>query len=460
MVRSGRIVRSTGSKSMKRQFARESFLRRLARRPRAYLAVALPLAIPFILASVSNNAAVTQGSTSPVSRASMIVTPLRYDELTAPTSATLPEHSILLTLEEGDTLDSVLLAGGLGRSDAAVLNNEFGKTVDLRRLRPGHLLRFHYDPAGTVDSVEMKVTGWGEIDAVRGSSGFAITPRQAQQTEIDTVVSAQIDSSLYEALRLSGESPQLVQELVDVFQWDIDFFALQKGDSFSLVVKKKFAGADVTGYGPIVAARFTHAGQTFEAFRCESDGHPGYYARNGSPLRKQFLRAPLQFSRITSKFSMNRFHPLLHYFRPHHGVDYGAPVGTPVMTTADGVVIAATYNHGEGNYVRIRHTSRIETSYLHLSKFAKGIKPGRKVTQGEVIGYVGMTGLATGPHLDYRISDNGNWLDPLKMKSITPDPLRGGSLAAFRSSVANFGPKLAAPAQQLAAFAAKRRALF
>ena len=460
MVRSGRIVRSTGSKSMRRQFAREGFLRRMARRPRAYLAVALPLSIPFILASVSNNAAVTQASTSPVTHASMIVTPIRYDELTAPSSATLPEHSVFLTLEEGDTLDSVLLAGGLGRSDAAVLNNEFGKTVDLRRLRPGHLLRFHYDPAGTVDSVEMKVTGWGEIDAVRGPGGFAITPRQAQQTEIDTVVSAQIDSSLYEALRLAGENPQLVQELVDVFQWDIDFFALQKGDSFSLVVKKKFAGADVTGYGPIVAARFTHAGQTFEAFRCESDGRPGYYARNGSPLRKQFLRAPLQFSRITSKFSMNRFHPLLHYFRPHHGVDYGAPTGTPVMTTADGVVMAATYNHGEGNYVRIRHTSRIETSYLHLSKFAKGIKPGRKVTQGEVIGYVGMTGLATGPHLDYRISDNGTWLDPLKMKSITPDPLRGPLLAAFRGSVANFAPKLAAPAQQLASFSAKRRALF
>lgn len=459
MVRSGRFVRGNGSKLMRRQFAREGFLRRLARRPRLYVAVALPLAIPFILASVTNNAAVSQ-PTSLVSRAAMFVTPLHYAELTAPAAAALPEHSVVLTLEDGDTLDSVLTAGGLGRSDAAALNNEFGKTVDLRRLRPGHLLRFHHDAAGAVDSVEMKVNGWGEIDAVRDGAAFAITPRPAQQTEIDTTVSAEIDSSLYEALRGAGETPQLVQELVDVFQWDIDFFALQKGDSFSLVVKKKFAGPDVTGYGPIVAARFTHNGQTFEAFRCEADGRPGYYARNGSPLRKQFLRAPLQFSRITSKFSVSRFHPLLHYFRPHHGVDYGAPVGTPVMTTADGVVATAAYNHGEGNFIRIRHTSRIETSYLHLSRFAKGIKPGRRVTQGEVIGYVGMTGLATGPHLDYRVSDNGTWLDPLKLKSITPDPLRGDSLVAFRNSVTGFGPKLAEPAQQLAAFAAKRRALF
>jgi murein DD-endopeptidase MepM/ murein hydrolase activator NlpD len=426
-----------------------------------YVAAALPLAIPFILAAVSNNDALTQ-PTMPFASAGMIVGPqLRYDDLTTPASAALPEHSIVLSLEDGDTLDSVLLAGGLSRSDAATLNNEFGKTVDLRRLRPGHLLRFHHDATGAIDSVEMKVTGWGEIDAVRGASGFVIAPHEAHQSETETAVSAEIDSSLWEALRNSGESPQLVQALVDVFQWDIDFFALQKGDSFSVVARKKFAGSDFVGYGPILAARFVHEGQTYEAFRCQTpDGRAGYYARNGSPLRKQFLRAPLQFSRITSKFSKSRYHPLLHYFRPHHGVDYGAPVGTPVMTTADGVVVAATYNHGEGNYVRIRHSARIETSYLHLSRFAKGIKPGRSVAQGEVIGYVGATGLATGPHLDYRVSDNGTWLDPLQLKSITPDPLHGDSLTAFRSSVAGLNSKLLAPAQQVAALGTKRRALF
>jgi murein DD-endopeptidase MepM/ murein hydrolase activator NlpD len=446
---------------MKRPFAIGEFLRRLAQRPRVYAAIALPLAIPFVLAAVSNSDALTQPAMT-VDRAAMIVSPqLRYGDLTAPTFAALPEHSILLTVEEGDTLDSVLRAGGVGRSDAATLNLEFGKTVDLRRLRPGHLLRFHYNSSGTVDSVEMKVIGWGEIDAVRNASGFVITTREAQQREIETVVSADIDSSLYEAVRATGEGPQLVQELVDVFQWDIDFFALQKGDSFSLVVKKKFAGSELVGYGQIVAARFGHNGQTYEAFRCQTpDGRAGYYARNGSPLRKQFLRAPLQFSRITSGFSKSRYHPLLHYFRPHHGVDYGAPAGTPVRTTADGVVVAATYNRGEGNYVRIRHSSRIETSYLHMSRFAKGIRPGASVAQGQVIGYVGSTGLATGPHLDYRVSDNGTWLDPLKLKSITPDPLRGDSLGVFRNSVAALGPKLSTPAQQLAAFAAKPRALF
>jgi murein DD-endopeptidase MepM/ murein hydrolase activator NlpD len=226
-------------------------------------------------------------------------------------------------------------------------------------------------------------------------------------------------------------------------------------------VKKRYSGADAIGYGPIVAATFTHAGQTYEAFRDESpSGHGGYYSRTGTPLRKQFLRAPLQFSRITSTFSNRRFHPILHYFRPHHGVDYGAPTGTPVMTTADGVVVEARYTSGEGNIVRIRHSSRIETSYLHLSRFAKGVRPGTKVVQGDVIGYVGATGLATGPHLDYRVSDGGTWLDPLKLKSITPDPLRGESLHQFRARVVQLVPKLAAPAPQVARTAAKRRALF
>jgi murein DD-endopeptidase MepM/ murein hydrolase activator NlpD len=215
------------------------------------------------------------------------------------------------------------------------------------------------------------------------------------------------------------------------------------------------------GYGPVLGARFTHSGQTFEAFRQEmTDGRAGYYTRKGAPLRKQFLRAPLQFTRITSKFSKSRWHPILQCFRPHHGVDYGAPVGTPVMTTADGVVVEAGRKSGEGNYIRIRHTMRIDTYYLHLSKFARGIKRGAKVTQGQVIGYVGSTGLATGPHLDYRVSDHGTWLDPLKLKSISPDPLPVALTSQFHQNVVNLSPKLAVSTPQVAEFASRRRALF
>ena len=417
-------------------------------------AAALPIAFPLLLTVINISA--------PAPNTPPEQPPLRveYSSLTQ-VPAALPEHSVILTLEDGDTLDSVFVEGGLGRTESALLNREFAQFIDLRRLRPGHLVRFHYGTSGSVESVQMKVSGWGQIDAVRTANGFDVTGRAATTREADHTVSASIDTSLYEALRTTGESPQLVQQLVDVFQWDIDFFALQRSDSFSLVVKKRFAGNEFLGYGPIEAARFTHNGQTFEAFRQETpDGRAGYYARNGSPLRKQFLRAPLQFTRITSHFSKSRFHPLLHYFRPHHGVDYGAPTGTPVMTTADGVVVESRYRNGEGNFVRVRHTSRIDTYYMHLSRFGKGIRPGKRVVQGDVIGYVGATGMATGPHLDYRVNDNGTWLDPLKLKSITPDPLRGDVVAAFRANVARLSPRLNQATGQVAENTGRRRALF
>jgi murein DD-endopeptidase MepM/ murein hydrolase activator NlpD len=422
-----------------------------------FVALAVPLAVPLFLAAVRNQPEFGSISAS----AAVPSVELRYDDLRKPFRAELPEHSLILTVEKNDTLDAVLVAGGVTRADSAVLTREFGKTFDVRRLKPGHLLRFHYALDGTVDAVQMKITGWGELHAVRKGGAFEVGTEQAQLRNVETIVSGTVASSLYEALRDTGEGPQLVQQLVDVFQWDIDFFELRKGDSFSFAVTKQFAGADVIGYGPITAARFTHRGTTYEAFRHEGeDGFAGYYGRGGAPLRKQFLKAPLKFTRVTSGFSRRRFHPVLNVFRPHHGIDYGAPTGTPVMTTADGVVVEARYKGGEGNFVRIRHSSTYETYYLHLSRFGKNIKRGTKVTQGDVIGYVGSTGLATGPHLDYRVTEHGHWLNPLNLKSITPDPLRGASLAKFRANVARLTPRLDTPSQRTAQKSVLQRALF
>jgi murein DD-endopeptidase MepM/ murein hydrolase activator NlpD len=442
---------------MRRLLALGRRLGGVIRWPRAFFAFA-PIAIPLIFGTVTTGPVTRQAASAMVT----IPAPqVRYADLTAPPPNPLPEHSVFLQVSSGDTLDSVLRAGGVGAEETAVLTREFGKSIDLRRLRPGNLLRFHYGEGNRVDSVQMKVTGWGDVVAVRNGDHFDVRAQEAHRQEVDTSVAASIETSLYSALSAAGESPQLAQHLVDVFQWDIDFFALQKGDSFSLVVKKRFAGSDAIGYGPIEAARFVHNGQVYEAFRYESSaGQAGYYGRSGTPLKKQFLRAPLKFTRITSRFSRSRFHPILHYFRPHHGVDYGAPVGTPVMSTADGVVVEAARSGGEGNFVRIRHTSRIETMYLHLSRFARGIRPGARVQQGEVIGYVGATGLVTGPHLDYRVSDAGNWLDPLKLKSITPDPLHGESLRQFRAGVDRLMPRLETTTPQLAAQANRPRVLF
>ena len=437
----------------------EVWKRRVARRRRTFFAAALPVAIPLILAAVAIEP--TQ-SAAPRSISSMSLLPLHYDDLSPQAPAQLPEHSVILTIEEDDTLDGVLLDGGLSRRDASILTNAFAQHIDVRRLRPGNFVRFHHASESRVDAVQLRIAGWGSLDAERkNDDSFAVTPHVAQTTSVITTVSAPIDSSLYESLRSAGEEPALVQQLVDVFQWDIDFFSLQKGDSFSVVVEKKYAGSDLIGYGPILAARFVHEGTTYEAFRQEqSDGRAGYYARNGTPLRKQFLKAPLKFTRITSGFSKRRFHPVLHYFRPHHGVDYGAPVGTPVMTTADGVIVQTGHDRGEGNFIKIRHTSRMDTMYLHLSRFAKDIKRGKKVVQGDVIGYVGATGLVTGPHLDYRVSEDGKWLDPLQIKSVTPDPLNGELMRRFKMSVASLLPRLSSAPQQLAQSSHKRRALF
>ncbi|GAC1437686.1 MAG: M23 family metallopeptidase [Thermoanaerobaculia bacterium] len=426
---------------------------------RTIFAAALPVAIPLVLAAVAME---PSPRVMPRNATAMSLLPVRYSDLAPQAPAQLPEHSVMLTIEEDDTLDGVLVAGGLSRRDASLLTHAFARSVDVRRLRPGNMVRFHYGSPERIDAVQLRLAGWGRVDAERKPDGtFAVTPHPSKQLTIATTVSADIDSSLYEALRGAGEQPPLVQQLIDVFQWDIDFFSLQKGDSFSLVVEKKFAGADLVGYGPVLAARFVHDGRPYEAFRHEMpNGTAGYYARSATPLRKQFLKAPLKFTRITSGFSRRRFHPVLHYFRAHHGVDYGAPVGTPVMSTADGVVTQTGRDRGEGNFIRIRHTSRMETMYMHLSRFANGIKRGTKVTQGDVIGYVGATGLVTGPHLDYRVNDGGQWLDPLKLKSITPDPLSGDSLRRYKNSVASLLPRLSSAPRQTAQLTHKRRALF
>ena len=417
------------------------------RRPRVYAALALPLAIPLFVAAIRN-----QPQFDTTTAAALAPPPmLRYAELAKEQAPALPQHSLLLTMERNDTLDKLLSAGGLSRLESTLLGRELAKSIDVRNLRPGHLVRFHYDTTGVVDAVQIKITGWGSIDAVRNGDRFDVKPSPAVIREVETTISGDVTSSLYHSIRAIGEGPQVVQQLIDIFQWDIDFFGLQKGDSFSFVVTKQYAGNDPVGYGPITAARFTHRGVTHEAFRHEMpDGRPGYYAADATPLRKQFLKAPLKFSRVTSGFTKKRFHPVLKYFRPHYGVDYGAPTGTPVMTTADGVVVEARFKPAEGNFIRIRHSSKTDTAYLHLSRFAKGLKKGTKVMQGDVIGYVGKSGLATGPHLDYRVSENGKWLDPLKLKSITPDPLRGASLRTFRANVARLAPRLTVPAEEIA----------
>jgi murein DD-endopeptidase MepM/ murein hydrolase activator NlpD len=222
--------------------------------------------------------------------------------------------------------------------------------------------------------------------------------------------------------------------LVNIYAWSIDFFRIQKGDAFSVIYEEEYVD-DTTyvGLKRVLGANLIHSGNDYYSFQYENElGFDDYYDEEGRSLRKTFLRAPLNFTRISSRYSGRRFHPVQKRWKAHLGTDYAAPTGTPIMTTADGEISAASYTSGNGNYVKVRHNSTYSTQYLHMSKIKPGIKPGVRVKQGDVIGYVGSTGLATGPHVCYRFWVNGKQVDPYKQKLPEAKSLDSTRLAAFK----------------------------
>lgn len=240
---------------------------------------------------------------------------------------------------------------------------------------------------------------------------------------LDTV-SGKVESSLWMALYKQGENPEIANELSDIFGWTIDFFGIQKGDYFKVYFEQLVVEKDTFGIGRIFAANFNHYHTNYQAYYYLQDSIGEFFDEKGNSLRKTFLKAPLKYKRISSKFSNHRYHPVLKIYRPHHGVDYAAASGTPVHTIGDGIVIKKGYQRrGGGNYVKIKHNSTYSTTYMHLKGFAKGLHKGQRLKQGDLIGYVGATGLATGPHLDFRVYKNGTAINPLKIKSTPAKPV-------------------------------------
>lgn len=246
---------------------------------------------------------------------------------------------------------------------------------------------------------------------------------------------ASITSSLWGTIMEQNLPYALAAEFEDIYQWTVDFFGIQAGDSFKVVYDEKIVDGESVGIGRIWGAEFDHGGKQYFAIPyAQEEGKLRYWESNGESLRKQFLKAPLKYTRISSKFSKSRFHPVHKVYRPHHGVDYAAPVGTPVHSVADGTVIFAGWDRGGGgNTLKIKHAGNLETGYLHLKSFAKGIKVGTRVSQGQLIGYVGSTGSSTGPHLDYRIKKNGTPIDPLKMPQEPAEPISAEHKAEFEA---------------------------
>ncbi|MHC1789556.1 peptidoglycan DD-metalloendopeptidase family protein [Solidesulfovibrio sp.] len=343
------------------------------------------------------------------------------------------EETLTDRVRAGQTLGGILASHLSPDRLAALSHPEDFSFTDLRTgqayrltLRDRELVTFEYD----ISSTEMLV-----IDETDGELAARVESRQCEVRP--TVVAATVESSLFAAVTGAGGNASMAAALADIFASDLDFSRdVQPGDSFRAVVEKRYVEGREAGFGRVLAARYVSAERTLEGFGLLGDkGRLEYYDAEGRPLRKAFLRAPLSFLRVTSGYTASRLHPILKVRKPHFGVDYAAPTGTPVWTVGDGVVIERGRNHAAGNYVTVRHGKTYVTRYNHLSRFAKGIATGTRVVQGQVIGYVGSTGYATGPHLDFRMYENGRPVNALANTEMQADPLPRARMAEFREDV-------------------------
>ncbi len=303
---------------------------------------------------------------------------------------------------------------------------------DFRKIAAGRTYNTYFTPDSN-NSVKYFVYEKNAADFVVVSFNDSISVYEGSKKVTVKInqCAANIDYSLYVALMDSNASPELAIKLSEVFAWQVDFYHLQKGDFFKVIFEEEFiAGEDgeenlvFIGIGKILGAYFNYNNKDYYAVPFIQDSVYQFFDEHGNSLRKAFLKSPLEFGRISSRFSRSRLHPVLKTHRPHLGVDYAAPIGTPVRTTGDGYVIDTGYSRGNGNYLKIKHNSVYTTMYLHLSKYAKSVRKGARVKQGQVIGYIGSTGLSTGPHLDYRFFVNGKPVDPLKVEVPPSHPVK------------------------------------
>ena len=336
-------------------------------------------------------------------------------------------------IQKGQFLSSLFASKGISPkvTDHIVRNHK--DVFDVSKIRSGN--RYYF--LMTNDTLETPLFWIYEIDR-RNYALFSLTDsltawRFQKDLEVNLArTSGVITSSLWNAVIANGGDANLAVHLSDVYAWTIDFFGIQEGDCFDVVYDRQFIDGQPVGMGEVVCCNFVHRGDTIRAIAYEQDGILGFYNEKGENLRKAFLKAPLNYRRISSTFSNNRYHPVLKIYRPHHGVDYAAPAGTPVSSIGDGVVIKKAYQAGgAGYYLKIKHNATYTTSYMHLQGYAKGIAEGVRVKQGQVIGYVGSTGVATGPHLDFRVYKDGTAIDPLKMESPPADPIKKADMEQF-----------------------------
>ncbi len=344
-------------------------------------------------------------------------------------------------LRSGNTISEVLSTYGLAPGEIHTLYEQTKPVYDLRFIRAGQEFRLFALPAGKIVRLEYDIDDISYLSIQRSEEKFsAALATHPVQTEVNYLCGVIEDNPIL-AFNGLGETDALGLGFSDLFAWDVDFYIdLRRGDTFKVIYEKKYLKGKFVGYGNILAAELINRGKEFQAFHYlpPDTQKPGYYDAEGKSLKKEFIKSPIKWARITSRFSGRRLHPIHQVYRAHFGVDYAAPVGTPVQATADGTVIYVGFNGASGRMVRIRHKNAYETMYLHLRSYGPGIKVGARVKSGDIVGYVGSSGESTGPHLDYRIKLKGRYINPLSWKFEPVEPLKDEFVDDFKRQIEHY----------------------
>ena len=336
-------------------------------------------------------------------------------------------------VKNGQFFSNLMTGLGLNANQAYALTQACDTTFDVRSLRVGNKYKAYYDG----ETLEYVVYTKDKVRDVvfKCTEPYKVAVTAKPVTIEKKYADVTINSSLWNDMVAAGVSYHLILDLSDIYAWTVDFFGLQKGDRFRVLFDQKVCDGETIAIDTVRYAVFSHAGRDLPMVMFnQGDGGNIWWDETGASMRKAFLKAPLKYSRVSSGFSHARKHPVTRRVQPHTGVDYAAPKGTPVMTIGDGVVTSCKYEGAGGNTIRIKHNSVYSTAYLHLSKYAPGIKAGTRVRQGEVIGYVGSTGRSTGPHLDFRVWKNGTPINPLTMDSPPAEPIKSENMDAFEKA--------------------------
>ena len=347
-------------------------------------------------------------------------------------AAIAPTH--LVTVNRGDSFYLIFKRLGLSQSDLALMTGSKPLKKKLARIAPGQEIEIYLDAESRMTRLVHRLDRIRSLHVLREDDTFTFDEVIEPLSIAVATATGSIDTSLFEAGQRAGLSDNIIMQMAEIFAWDVDFASdIRSGDRFTLIFEEQFKDREKIGEGPIIAAEFTNRDRRIRSVRyVDSTGRSGYFSPDGRSMRKAFLRTPVNFTRISSRFNLKRRHPILHKIRAHRGVDYAAPRGTAVKASGDGKVIFAGRKGGYGRTIVVQHGSIYTTLYAHLSRFSKGIRAGKRVRQGQIIGYVGSTGLATGPHLHYEFRVRGVHRDPLKVEFPKAAPLSEKYMADFR----------------------------